>query len=616
MSSDPKRRSRLANLTSKLPIPGAHSHNAAERERIRRSSNSASLLQPLASNSNPSSPTHGSHYHSQTQNPFGHNPNNASYSSSYSNNINRPSSPTYSEGMSSNVHGYAPETVNYRNDDDLVPPVAPFVPHDGGSLSSRRSSNSFLNDKDKDSSLLNNQRPSSLSLNYVPAKFTKLHSQGEYAHRKAKQGGGRDAFAANAQRMGMMGTVDDDEGVVFQVGKGGLKKKKPKLRWNRFKWILFISNIVLIAYGMTALVSAILVWLNVFYQSDVIRVGNRTELIISTVAGAFIVLTSLIGFAGILLNNRAFLAVFTLFLWFCLALMVTPGYMTYKQRTFNLEGKINSQWSRSLGTEGRLRIQDALRCCGYFSPYVEATVSPLCYSRSNLPGCKSRYLHLERRVLGIWVATSFGLVPAHVIIMVAALLCSNHITYRFGKGLTPKRYRLDLGSMAVIMDEYAGQIAAQYGPNVAAEALNRSSIHVPLRPESDYGSPAGSHRGSFTNLVTGSSTGLAPPQTNVTSRYSSASTGYNSAAAAMASGASTRGVSLYDPTNPRASSDQRRDSDTSLAGGGRYFDSDAATRGGGQSNTGSLYGPSGLGQSHGNDSAVSFSSDDHRQGRR
>ena len=30
---------------------------------------------------------------------------------------------------------------------------------------------------------------------------------------------------------------------------------------------------------MTTLVSAILVWLNVFYQSDVIRVGNRPELI-------------------------------------------------------------------------------------------------------------------------------------------------------------------------------------------------------------------------------------------------------------------------------------------------------------------------------------------------
>lgn len=30
---------------------------------------------------------------------------------------------------------------------------------------------------------------------------------------------------------------------------------------------------------MATLVCAILVWLNIFYQSDVIRVGNRTELI-------------------------------------------------------------------------------------------------------------------------------------------------------------------------------------------------------------------------------------------------------------------------------------------------------------------------------------------------
>jgi hypothetical protein len=32
-------------------------------------------------------------------------------------------------------------------------------------------------------------------------------------------------------------------------------------------------------YGMAALVTSILVWLNVFFHSDVIRVGNRTELI-------------------------------------------------------------------------------------------------------------------------------------------------------------------------------------------------------------------------------------------------------------------------------------------------------------------------------------------------
>jgi len=72
------------------------------------------------------------------------------------------------------------------------------------------------------------------------------------------------------------------------------------------------------------------------------------------------VFTALLGFSGIMLNSRPFLAVYTFLLWVCLGLMVSPGYIAYKQRTFNLEGKINLQWSRLLGTEGRLRIQDAV----------------------------------------------------------------------------------------------------------------------------------------------------------------------------------------------------------------------------------------------------------------
>jgi hypothetical protein len=39
--------------------------------------------------------------------------------------------------------------------------------------------------------------------------------------------------------------------------------------------------------------------------------------------------------------------------------------------------------------------------------------------------------------------------------MVSALPCSNHITYRFGKGMTHKAYRLDLGSMVILMDNHA-----------------------------------------------------------------------------------------------------------------------------------------------------------------
>jgi hypothetical protein len=218
---------------------------------------------------------------------------------------------------------------------------------------------------------------------------------------------------------------------------------------------LFFANCVLIIYAFLALIFCLLTWFDVWEHADVIRVANRPELVLSTLAASVAIFTSIIGFAGILLNNRSFLAIYTFLLWICFGLLVVPGYLTYKHRTLNLEGKINNQWSNDLGAMGRLRIQNQLGCCGYFSPFVEATVSSTCYARSILPGCKSAYYDFEKVVLTRWYIASFGLVPLHIAIMVSGLLCSNHVTYRFGKGMTPKAYRLSMNSMAVIMDNYA-----------------------------------------------------------------------------------------------------------------------------------------------------------------
>lgn len=175
----------------------------------------------------------------------------------------------------------------------------------------------------------------------------------------------------------------------------------------------------------------------------------------STIAAGFGVITSLMGWAGILLNNRSFLAVYTFFLWICFALLVTPGYVAFKRRNFNLDGKVNFQWGHDFGLSEWLRIQNQLNCCGFFSPFVEAAISQVCYSRSVLPGCKGPYMDFERFVLKRWYTVVFGLVPFQIAVIVVGLLCSNHITYRFGKGMMPKAYRLSMNSMAVIMDNYA-----------------------------------------------------------------------------------------------------------------------------------------------------------------
>ncbi|CAA7262733.1 unnamed protein product [Cyclocybe aegerita] len=333
----------------------------------------------------------------------------------------------------------------------LEPPSAPFA--------GKRTPDSLTLSSGKGSNL-------SLSVNYIPNKFSasivspvgaRFRGAKSNGPSLPKRGGGLDAFKSNEARM---------------------PQGRNRLRWNKFKWILLATNTLLTLYSLSALVVCLLTWFDVWTHADVIRTGNRPELILSTLAASIGIFTAVIGWAGILLNNRGFLAWYTFLAWITFIFLLVPGYITYKKRTFNLEGKINAQWSRALGSEGRMRIQNQLRCCGYFSPFVEATVSQTCYARSILPGCKLPYIQFERRILMTWYTAVFSIVPAHIGVMLAGLLCSNHITYRFGKGMMPEAYRLNMNTMAVVMDNYVNQLAEEYGQEVAAEILKQSRANL------------------------------------------------------------------------------------------------------------------------------------------
>ncbi|KAK0544552.1 hypothetical protein OC846_005301 [Tilletia horrida] len=253
-------------------------------------------------------------------------------------------------------------------------------------------------------------------------------------------------------------------------------KRRRRARWNPFKWAMVIANLVLTVYAMAALFATLLTWANIFENAATVRVGNRTELIceylapsifvldlteatldfddiVGTVAAGLCFAAAVIGWCGILLNNRAFLSIYTIVLWIAFIFIMAPGYITFKRRTFNLEGKINQQWSRRLSVSDRLVIQDELNCCGYYSPFVLASASGRCYARSMLPGCKGRYLRFQRTALEYFYICAFGIVGPHLLIITVALLCSNHVTYRFGKGLTPEEYRLDEVTTELIKDQ-------------------------------------------------------------------------------------------------------------------------------------------------------------------
>lgn len=454
---------------------------------------------------------------------------------------------SYAPATSSNLNMLSPES-------DLLPPRPPFA----HPLSRTQSSPKSLRSLSETTSL--NPPPSfnplgkeidkdvSLSINYFPLKFSSPRNTGIYNRKRKeldeafeleidaqiglpKRGGGRNAFREGEARMAGVGDEadeqDDTEGADAAAPTNRKNKKlfpartgvphiKRRLRWNLFKWCLFIANAIHTTYALGALVVCLLTWFNIFPKADVIRVANRPELIVSTAAAGIAVIASVIGWSGILLNSRPFLAIYTLLLWVTFMFVLTPGYITYKRREFNLEGKLNAQWSTGIGTIGRLRIQNQLDCCGYFSPFVEATVSQSCYSRSILPGCKGPYLAFQRMILEIWYEAAFALVAPELVIFVVALLCSNHITYRFGKGMMPKAYRLEWKSVAMILDSYASQLADIYGEDAIRSTRQKFDMDSKSQreiPKSPYDSAPASPSASTT---------LAALPYNGVSTYSSA----------------------------------------------------------------------------------------------
>lgn len=135
-----------------------------------------------------------------------------------------------------------------NNSSGLDPPTLPY-----GSRSGSYRSMSPKND----TPLMGggDTKGTSLSVNYLPSKFSANILAGGMKRRKGKgdgpipipkTGGGREAFRANESRM--PGDGDDDyDGVSFGQARKG------RLRWNRFKWVLFIANVVVSPFPPSSL---------------------------------------------------------------------------------------------------------------------------------------------------------------------------------------------------------------------------------------------------------------------------------------------------------------------------------------------------------------------------
>ncbi|KAJ7258733.1 hypothetical protein B0H12DRAFT_1014784 [Mycena haematopus] len=245
--------------------------------------------------------------------------------------------------------------------------------------------------------------------------------------------------------------------------------------WTGFKWFLLFSVCTVFAYGAASLVCALMTWFHTWNHADVMYIADNDILILITLAGSLLIFTSLVGLSGVLLNSRSILAVYTVLLWPALISLTAIGYVAYKRATFSLDRKLNLSWSQFYTPLGRLLIQDSLRCCGFYSPLHEATPSKRCYPRASLPGCKGKLYRFEAANLALVWSTVFSLVPLHLLNVLVALLCSNHVTDTFRRGITPKKYRLTSADAQADADKIIMRrmgLEHQISPRVSASAIH------------------------------------------------------------------------------------------------------------------------------------------------
>ena len=186
------------------------------------------------------------------------------------------------------------------------------------------------------------------------------------------------------------------------------------------------------------------------------------------------------GITGTLLNSRPILAVYVLLLFPSFLSFVSVGYLTYKKANFSLDAKVSEAWHRWYSPSARAVLQGALGCCGWSGPLHGAAASGTCYARSPLPGCHGPLVRFERDVLSSVAGTVFSLVPLHLMDILVGLLCANHVTHHFGKGITPARYRLTAQD---ILLSSAGSAAAASSSAVDKHGvMKQTDLPVPPFP--------------------------------------------------------------------------------------------------------------------------------------
>ncbi|KAI1311600.1 hypothetical protein EDD11_003340 [Mortierella claussenii] len=250
-------------------------------------------------------------------------------------------------------------------------------------------------------------------------------------------------------RMGTMSpTMNRQDDGRLQLEQERAYQRARKLRtWTRSKVILLLANTLLLGYSIACTVIMVMSWNGVewtrqYLDSGIMMIANRNVLYVMMVAAPLGIFTAVVGYIGIFLQSRKVLAIYSILLWPLFALIASIGYICFRRNHVSLYQKLKFSWINEYTRDDRLIIQNALSCCGYRSVGDYPSYDMRCFPRAPLPACEDLFLQYQQDLLSNTSSAAFTIVPIQLLVMIVALLCSNHIDnlYRSNNPITPKVY--------------------------------------------------------------------------------------------------------------------------------------------------------------------------------
>ncbi|GJJ77792.1 hypothetical protein EMPS_10151 [Entomortierella parvispora] len=197
--------------------------------------------------------------------------------------------------------------------------------------------------------------------------------------------------------------------------------------WTKSKWILLFSVLLLMAYSAAAMAVSLGYIFGRFENSPVVMEFHGNIIYITLAGSALALVTAVIGFIGIVRENRIWLSYYALLLWPVFCLYISVGYIAFRRSKNHLRNHLRDEWMHDYTRDQRLLVQRNLKCCGYLSPLQNAEYDLRCFPMINLPGCIHKYNLYEDKLLTTVYTSSFSLVLPQLFVMIVALLCSNHV---------------------------------------------------------------------------------------------------------------------------------------------------------------------------------------------